>query len=69
MLREIDEFCRKTPLMNIGEHKCLILRDVLETYRPKSILELGCYFGYSSLFMAHHSHAQVITFDPDYEVA
>ena len=51
--------------MNIGDEKGAILKDVLKKYQPKSILELGCYCGYSSLMMAHNSRAAVHTIDPN----
>ena len=64
----MDNFCKQYPMINIGEDKCHIVKDVLNQYQPLSILELGCYFGYSALFMALHSKAIVHTFDPDEKI-
>ncbi|CAF1512564.1 unnamed protein product [Rotaria magnacalcarata] len=39
-------------LMNIGDRKGQILDDAIRTRRPKTVLELGTFLGYSSLRMA-----------------
>ena len=61
ILSQIDEFCTKNWMMNVGEEKGNIVKDVLKRHQPKSILELGCYCGYSSMMMAHYSQAAVHT--------
>ncbi|CAF3225866.1 unnamed protein product [Rotaria socialis] len=49
----IDRFgWTKQWLMNIGDRKGQILDDAIRTRRPKTVLELGTFLGYSSLRMA-----------------
>ncbi|CAF2716754.1 unnamed protein product [Rotaria sp. Silwood2] len=49
----IDKFgWTKQWLMNIGDRKGKILDDAIRTRKPKTILELGTFLGYSSLRMA-----------------
>lgn len=57
----INGFCRKHAMMNVGEDKGIILIDTLKKTNPKSILELGCFIGFSSLLVAAHSNAIVHT--------
>lgn len=59
----MDQFCKKHWMMHVGDEKGLTLSDTLKKYQPKTILELGCYCGYSALLMALHSNATVHTFD------
>jgi catechol O-methyltransferase len=52
-IRVIDEFCYKQSfLMNVGDEKGLILDEAIRRGRPRRILELGAYCGYSALRMA-----------------
>lgn len=44
-------------MMNLGAQKGEVVLEVLSNHKPKTILELGAYIGYSSLFMAYHSGA------------
>lgn len=62
MLKTIDEHCRKYRMIHVGDEKGEIVKDALKKWQPKTILELGCYCGYSSLMMAHFSKAVVHTF-------
>lgn len=55
--------------MNLGEDKGAIIIDTLNKTNPKTILELGCYIGYSSMLMAHHSNAVIHTIEPNLSVA
>ncbi|MCU1613910.1 MAG: O-methyltransferase [Frankiales bacterium] len=49
-IRVIDEFCRqRTWLINVGEEKGQILDRAIERVRPRRLLELGTYCGYSAL--------------------
>ncbi|CAF1589172.1 unnamed protein product [Rotaria sp. Silwood1] len=49
----IDKFgWTKQWLMNIGDRKGKILDDAIRTRKPKTVLELGTFLGYSSLRMA-----------------
>jgi catechol O-methyltransferase len=53
VLRVIDQFgYEQSFLMNVGDQKGLILDAAVERARPKRILELGTYCGYSALRMA-----------------
>ena len=52
-------------MMNLGEDKGKIVLEAIHKYKPKTILELGTFVGYSSLVMAHASKATVHTFDPN----
>jgi catechol O-methyltransferase len=40
-------------MMNLGPEKGEILKSVFEKYKPKRILELGGYCGYSSLVFSY----------------
>jgi catechol O-methyltransferase len=52
-LRTIDEFAYNTAfLINVGDEKGQILDRAVESAKPKRILELGTYCGYSALRMA-----------------
>jgi catechol O-methyltransferase len=52
-------------MMNLGDDKGVIIKDTIENYKPKTILEVGTYVGYSSVFMAYHSKGTIHTFDPN----
>jgi len=53
VIRVIDEFCHtQTFMMNVGEEKGGLLDEALRRARPKRVLELGAYCGYSALRMA-----------------
>ena len=54
-------------MMNVGDDKGKVLKGALEDFKPKSILELGTYYGYSSLLFAFLSKAKIHTFDPNEE--
>ena len=50
VLAAIDEFARsKKYLMNVGEDKGRIVKDVIEEVKPKTMVELGGYIGYSCI--------------------
>jgi len=49
----IDEFAyRHKYLINVGDEKAAILEQALERVRPRRVLELGAYVGYSALRIA-----------------
>jgi catechol O-methyltransferase len=53
VVRAIDDYAyRYKFLMNIGDEKGRILDSTLERVRPKRVLELGAYVGYSALRIA-----------------
>ena len=49
---EIDKFCKSHWMMNLGPEKGLIIKDRFAEIQPKTILELGTYCGYSSVFFS-----------------
>src|SRR5215212_1207786 len=52
-IRVIDGFCRHySYLINVGDEKGAILDEVVRRVRPRRLLELGTYCGYSALRMA-----------------
>ncbi|SMQ52487.1 unnamed protein product [Zymoseptoria tritici ST99CH_1A5] len=53
ILAAIDEFARtKKYLMNVGEDKGKIVTDLIAEVKPKVMVELGGYIGYSTLLFA-----------------
>jgi len=53
VIRVIDEFCyEQSIMMNVGDEKGAILDDAVRRARPRRLLELGTYCGYSALRMA-----------------
>jgi len=52
-IRAVDEFCyRRSFMMNVGDEKGALLDAAVRRARPKLVLELGTYCGYSALRMA-----------------
>ena len=50
VIRAIDEFCyHRAIMMNVGDEKGAILDRAIERARPRRLLELGTYCGYSAL--------------------
>jgi catechol O-methyltransferase len=69
VIRVIDEFCRHHSfLINVGEEKGKILDGAVDRVRPRSLLELGTYCGYSALRMARRmppgAHLRSVEFNP-----
>src|SRR5262245_32156559 len=53
VIRVIDEFCyEQSIMMNVGDEKGEILDRAVRRARPRRLLELGTYCGYSALRMA-----------------
>jgi len=53
VIRTIDDFCyRQSVMMNVGDEKGEILDRAVERVRPRRLIELGTYCGYSALRMA-----------------
>ncbi|RSL38613.1 hypothetical protein CEP53_014724 [Fusarium sp. AF-6] len=53
ILQAVDEFARtKKYLMNVGEDKGKIVTDLIAEVKPKVMVELGGYVGYSTLLFA-----------------
>ncbi|MCJ1286754.1 hypothetical protein MMC26_006100 [Xylographa opegraphella] len=54
MLQAIDEYGRtKKYLMNVGEDKGKIVTDLIAEIKPKTMVELGGYVGYSALLFGN----------------
>ena len=54
VLQAIDEFGRKKKyLMNVGEAKGKIVTDLIAEVKPKTMVELGGYIGYSALLFGN----------------
>jgi catechol O-methyltransferase len=52
-IRVVDSFCRDySYLINVGDEKGAILDEAVRRVRPRRLLELGTYCGYSALRMA-----------------
>src|SRR3954447_3312605 len=52
-VRVVDDFCRHySYLINVGDEKGAILDEAVRRVRPRHLLELGTYCGYSALRMA-----------------
>ena len=52
-IRAIDDYAyRKKFLINVGDEKGKLLDDVIERLKPRRVLELGAYVGYSALRIA-----------------
>jgi catechol O-methyltransferase len=50
VIAAIDEFAQTTKyLMNVGAEKGKIIQDIISDVKPKTIVELGGYVGYSAL--------------------
>jgi catechol O-methyltransferase len=53
VIRVVDRFCRHhSYLINVGDEKGAILDEAVRRVRPRRLLELGTYCGYSALRMA-----------------
>ena len=69
-LRVIDDFGRHySYLINVGDEKGEILDHAVRRVRPRRILELGTYCGYSALrmvrVMSPNAHLYSVEFNPD----
>jgi catechol O-methyltransferase len=69
-IRAIDEFCYdQSFMMNVGDEKGALLDAAIRRARPRRLLELGTYCGYSALrcvrVMPDDAHLYSIEFVPD----
>lgn len=68
VIRVIDEYCyEQSFLINVGDEKGEILDAAVRQAKPKRILELGTYCGYSALRMARaapDAHLYSVEFSP-----
>ena len=62
VIRVIDEYCYTQSIMiNVGDEKGGILDEAIHRAKPRKVLELGTYCGYSALRMAVAAPAAQIT--------
>ncbi len=54
VLREIEEYGHKTFIPIIGPKKGKILVDAIFQHKPRVLLEIGTFIGYSAILMAKH---------------
>lgn len=70
VIRAIDEFCyTKSYLINIGDEKGRILDGAVAAARPRRLLELGTYCGYSALRMARVMPADAVLYSIEFNAA
>jgi catechol O-methyltransferase len=69
-IRAVDEFCyRDAIMMNVGDEKGLILDRAIARVRPRRLLELGTYCGYSALRTARAMPAGAHLFSIEFSAA
>ncbi len=70
VIRAIDEFCyTKSYLINIGDEKGRILDRAVAAARPRRLLELGTYCGYSALRIARAMPADAVLYSIEFNAA
>ncbi|KAK2624886.1 hypothetical protein QTJ16_006079 [Diplocarpon rosae] len=58
IVRAMDDFARTQKyLMNVGEHKGKIVTQIIQRSRPRVVVELGGYCGYSTILFADAARA------------
>jgi len=67
VLREIEQYGRRSFIPIIGPKKGKILVDAILEHRPKAVLEIGTFIGYSAILMAKHlpEGARITTIEID----
>ncbi len=67
VISTVDALAPGHGLMHLGSEKGAKLDAVLAAAAPKRILELGCFFGYSAIYMARHLPAggDLVSIDAD----
>ncbi|MFF0488567.1 O-methyltransferase [Nocardia sp. NPDC004068] len=70
VIRTIDEFCyTKSYLINVGDEKGRILDRAVAAARPRRLLELGTYCGYSALRIARAMPADAVLYSIEFNPA
>jgi len=70
VIRVIDEFCYdRSAMMNVGDEKGAILDEAVQRARPRRILELGAYCGYSALRIARVMPADAAIYSVEFSQA
>ena len=68
-LKELEDFARKENIPIIPHETVAYFRFLMETMRPKNILEIGTAIGFSALLMAEHApKAKITTIDRNPEM-
>ena len=52
MIQILDEFSSKYPMYKLSKEKAILLAKIVEDKKPKQVLEIGSFFGYSALYIA-----------------
>jgi catechol O-methyltransferase len=69
-VRAIDDFCyRQSFMMNVGDEKGEILDRAVRRARPRRLLELGTYCGYSALRMSRIMEPEARLFSVEFSAA
>src|SRR5262245_33680698 len=70
VIRMVDEFCyEQSIMMNVGDEKGEILDRAVQRSRPRRLLELGTYCGYSALRMARVMPPEAKLFSVEFNAA
>lgn len=72
VLKRLDRMGEKESLPSIGPVKGKIIADVIQDHEPKNILEIGTFYGYSSILMGSllpDEKGKVITIEIDKDYA
>eukprot|EP01041_Mallomonas_annulata_P009361 gene9361-19414_t len=54
MLSIMDDFASKYPMYKLSQQKAAILNNAVSEYKPKNVLEIGTFFGYSAVNILEH---------------
>jgi predicted O-methyltransferase YrrM len=72
LLRELEQIALRDHLPSIGPVKGKIISDIIEKYRPTSILEIGTLHGYSAILMGNllpDDRGKLVTIEIDKNLA
>ncbi|KAL4990937.1 S-adenosyl-L-methionine-dependent methyltransferase [Aspergillus falconensis] len=53
VLELIDEFSQTYHFMTVGQEKGPIVTELVDKHKPKTMIELGCYIGYSAILFGN----------------
>jgi predicted O-methyltransferase YrrM len=73
VLKRLEKMAERESLPSIGPTKGIIIADVIQSYKPRKILEIGTLYGYSAILMGsmlpEENEGKVITIEIDKESA
>ncbi|MGB6672937.1 MAG: CmcI family methyltransferase, partial [Candidatus Nitrosopolaris sp.] len=73
VLKRLEKMAEGESLPSIGPTKGIIIADVIQSYKPRKILEIGTLYGYSAILMGsmlpEENEGKVITIEIDKESA